>query len=105
MIDWNRIEELKSEVGEDDFAEVVEMFFEEVAEALERLSVYSTETVAKDLHFVKGSALNIGLSRVSELCRAAEAAFREAPDADLNINAIQTAFNNSKTELKTVFAL
>lgn len=27
MIDWDRVEELRHEVGEDDFAEVVELFF------------------------------------------------------------------------------
>ena len=34
MIDWARVSELRDEVGEGDFDEVVELFLEEVDEAI-----------------------------------------------------------------------
>ena len=34
MIDWIRIDELRDEVGQDDFGDIVGVFFEEVQEAL-----------------------------------------------------------------------
>ena len=102
MIDWDRVEELKSEVGEDDFAEVVEMFFEEVAEAIERLCGPAPKTIAEDFHFIKGSALNIGLTEVSELCRSTEATLRESPGASVDPQAIETAFRSSKAQFTSV---
>ena len=96
MIDWDRITELRAEVGEEDFAEVVEMFLEEVDEALERLFRSDDEGIAKDLHFIKGSALNIGLSDVSIICRSVETKLRESPAADADLRALLTAFHKAK---------
>ena len=35
MIDWSRVNELRDEVGAEDFEEVVELFLEEVEEVIE----------------------------------------------------------------------
>ena len=43
MIDWGRIEELRTEVGEDDFAEVIEMFLDEASEVIERICESATD--------------------------------------------------------------
>jgi hypothetical protein len=37
MIDWRQIAELTPEIGEEDFAEGIELFFEDVADVLENL--------------------------------------------------------------------
>ena len=37
MIDWDRIGELRAEIGDDDFAEVLDLFFEDVDDAVARL--------------------------------------------------------------------
>ena len=37
MIDWTRVSELRDEVGAEDFDEVVELFLEEVDEAIKIL--------------------------------------------------------------------
>ena len=73
MIDWTRIDELRSEIGEDGFDEVVEIFLDEVAETLAELDDLpkGAERAAR-LHFLKGSALNLGFTRVADLCKAAE---------------------------------
>lgn len=73
MIDWARIDELCREIGADGFAEVVEIFLEEVAEALGDLATLPPGPGrARRLHFLTGSALNLGFVEMAALCRAAE---------------------------------
>ena len=50
MIDWERVRELRSEIGADDFAEVVEMFLSEADEAVTRLTPALTAK-AKEVSF------------------------------------------------------
>ena len=73
MIDWQRVADLREEVGEEDFAEVAELFLEEVAEGLGDLTPDGTsEEVQAQLHALKGSALNLGFSEFAGLCAALE---------------------------------
>ena len=59
MIDWDRVNELKAEVGEEDFAEVVALFFEEIEESVARLpDVKDAEPLAHALHFLRSVSLN-----------------------------------------------
>jgi len=61
MIDWNRVDELRTEVGPEDFIEVVDLFLEEVDEIIDRFrNGAQEENLEETLHFLKGSALNIG---------------------------------------------
>lgn len=71
MIDWTRIEELRSEIGDTEFDEVVDVFLEEVEEALEGLNETARDR-AVTAHFLKGAGLNLGLIEFAALCRAAE---------------------------------
>lgn len=73
MIDWERVEGLRSEVGPEDFRDVVELFLEEVQEIVSRLSTHPDPArYEQDLHFLKGSALNLGFRQVAILCQAGE---------------------------------
>lgn len=101
MIDWERVAELKSEVGEEDFHEVIEMFFEEVEEVIEQLSEDNAEKLAEDMHFLKGSALNVGMAKVSALCRDAEAHLRAGRTQDVEIVGIKSAFIETKQAFHT----
>lgn len=86
MIDWTRVQDLKDEIGEDDFAEVAEMFLDEVDEVIARLkSAPDPARYEADLHFIKSSALNLGFSDLSALCQAGErrAASGDASAIDL----------------------
>lgn len=75
MIDWSKVTELREEIGEEDFGEVVELFLEEVDEAIAQLSAgLPEEKLECCLHFLKGSALNLGFAAFSTLCAAGEAA-------------------------------
>lgn len=70
LIDWQRVDDLASEIGADAVVEVVTMFLEETDEVIARLSAASPS--AEDYHFLKGSALNLGLSDLATLCQLGE---------------------------------
>lgn len=75
MIDWNRVQALRLEIGADDFAEVVALFLEEADEAVARLQPGAgPRALEADLHFLKGSALNLGFADFAALCQGAERA-------------------------------
>ncbi|MCV6594409.1 MAG: Hpt domain-containing protein [Silicimonas sp.] len=99
MINNARIEELKEEVGEEDLAEVIELFCEEVEEVLEGLDRVTAGEMAAQLHFLKGSALNIGLEAVSELCKTEEARLKADPTQMPDITAIRSTYAASKDVL------
>lgn len=99
MIDRARIDELRTEVGVQDLAEVVQMFCEEVEETLDRLCAHPSPSLAEDLHFLKGSALNIGMTELGALCKGAETALRSDPDARPDLGAITAAFRKARQAL------
>lgn len=73
MIDWERVKELRDEIGAEDFAEVVEMFLQEADEAITRLlPTLTAKAMEADLHFLKGAALNLGFAALSGLCQDGE---------------------------------
>lgn len=76
MIDWDRVETLRQEIGTADFAEVVALFLEESDEVAARLT--DGPSLRADLHFLKGSALNLGFRALSLRCGQGEDALRDA---------------------------
>ena len=85
MIDWARVAELRDEIGAEDFEEVAELFLMEVEDTLSRLESAVGDAVQMQelMHFLKGSALNLGFSDVSALCSLGEA---DAAHGKLSIN-------------------
>jgi HPt (histidine-containing phosphotransfer) domain-containing protein len=73
MIDWDRVELLRAEVGPDSFGEVVKMFLEEAADVIARLeSGKGSIGLEAELHFLKGAALNLGLTDLATICHDKE---------------------------------
>jgi histidine phosphotransfer protein HptB len=73
MIDWDRVDTLREEVGEENFAEVVALFLDEVDEVVDRFrSAPDPDALERDLHFLKGGALNLGFARLGALCQTGE---------------------------------
>lgn len=98
MIDWDRVKELRSEVGAEDFAEVVDIFLEEVDEVIEKLqSNTSTATLAEDMHFLKGSSLNLGFASFSGLCRDGETSAASGHPEDVNLGNVFKSYAESKS--------
>ena len=97
MIDWERVADLRSEVGEDDFFEVVDLFLEEVEEVIDRLT--SSPEPARfedDLHFLKGSALNLGFRHFSALCQIGEKLAAVGKGDQVDIATVLASYRESK---------
>jgi HPt (histidine-containing phosphotransfer) domain-containing protein len=99
MIDWDRLNELRSEIGDDDFAEVVELFLLEADEVIARISVSSgPATLEADLHFLKGAALNLGFRAFAALCQVGEKR-AAAGRCDIDLGPVTDCYQQSKTAL------
>ena len=83
MIDWNRVEELRSEVGDEDFVEIAALFLAEIGEEVMRLPAITATEMGDVLHGLKGSALNLGFRGLALLCTAGEAAPEAAPVSEI----------------------
>ncbi len=102
MIDWSRVFELYNEVGAEDFDEVVELFLEEVEEVIERLrTAPDASQLEQDLHFLKGSALNLGFATFSDLCKKGERLSADGRADTVNVPEIIAEFERSKTGFLT----
>jgi len=99
MIDWDRVEELRSEIGEDDFAEVAEMFMAEVEEVVDRLRQHPDPgSYEADLHFLKSSALNLGFSQLAALCEDGEHRSAAGDASSVELAPIFACYEASKAE-------
>lgn len=98
MIDWDRVDELRDEIGFDDFCEVVELFLEEVDEVIERLIIAPDPALyEQDLHFLKGSALNLGFRDFGALCATGERA-AAANAGNIDIPAVIECYQSSRSQ-------
>jgi HPt (histidine-containing phosphotransfer) domain-containing protein len=99
VIEWTRVAELRDEVGEEDFAEVVELFLDEVEGVLDRLRTRPVpESLEGDLHFVKGSALTLGFQSLSDICLSGERKARAAEYDQIDIPQVLATYAASKAE-------
>lgn len=84
MIDWTRIDELKDELGEDDFEDVFSIFLEEVQESVDSLKESPTGPALEAiLHSVKGNAVTVGFSTLADLAGAGEIKAGQGAAVDL----------------------
>lgn len=99
MIDWDRVRELREEVGEEEFAEVVELFFEEIEESVARLpKVKGSEPLAHALHFLRSVSLNLGFVALAKRCEEGEA-LAECGETDaIDVPATVACYRASKAE-------
>ncbi|MEX5727988.1 HPt (histidine-containing phosphotransfer) domain-containing protein [Rhodovulum iodosum] len=97
MIDWKQVADLRDEVGEDAFEEVVSLFLEEVDGVIARLVIApAAATLADDLHFIRGSAVNLGFEAFCDVCRAAERQLRRTGADSVALAPLIDAYRNSK---------
>ena len=100
MISTERLDELKSEVGEDDFGEIVTLFIAESDGIVGRLKGAPTPTEAEDLlHALKGSALNLGFDRLASLCKEGEGRLAGSEAWGLQVDRILDVYEQSKARL------
>lgn len=97
MIDWDRVAELRSEIGADDFAEVVDMFLDEADEVADAMQAkLAPDAVEAALHFLKGSALNLGFKDLAQLCQVGEKAAACGDAQSINLGQVVVAYEQSK---------
>jgi HPt (histidine-containing phosphotransfer) domain-containing protein len=97
MIDWGRVTELRDEVGVEDFSEVFELFLSEVEERLDEIDLTSdAQKMEEDMHFLKGSALNLGFQTFAELCQKAESSWAAGQAFSSDPSAIKALYDQSK---------
>jgi histidine phosphotransfer protein HptB len=93
MIDWARVADLHGEIGDDAFAEVLELFVQEVDEGLDRLrSAGTARARMAEFHFLKGAALNLGLTELAECCSRGEAMAGQDQNTDAELAKVASGF-------------
>ena len=98
MINWDRVAERREEVGVDDFAEIIELFLEEVDAIIELLrDGQGLSDLEAHLHFLKGSALNLGFAKFAELCQAGETAAAQGRSDSVDLGAIIAVYDSART--------
>lgn len=96
MIDWGRVAELREQIGPDDFDEVVELFLDEVMEVIGMLRTDpQPDKLECQLHFLKGSALNLGFADFSEKCHVGERQAANGQGDQVDVRAILDSFDAS----------
>jgi HPt (histidine-containing phosphotransfer) domain-containing protein len=105
MINWTRVAELRDEIGPEDFSEVAELFLMEVEDTLSRLILAESDptTMQELMHFLKGSALNLGFSKLSDTCSAAEMEASEGK-ITLDIPQLKSLYSQSRRLFETEYA-
>ena len=97
MINWNQVHSLKQDVGDEDFDEVLALFFEEVEEAIRRLrQPVETARLADELHFLKGAAMNLGFQSLSDCCRSGEEAVQQGKADSIDPRQFEVIYASAK---------
>lgn len=97
MIDWDRMNSLRDDVGADEFDEVVELFFEEIDDIIDRLRTSpDPSTLGEDLHALKGCAQGMGFRAFARLCQAGETQCSAGTPEDVDLQGILQVYASSK---------
>lgn len=99
MIDWKQVKQLEADVGSEDFAEVVALFLDEVDEAIEPLKSpggISLDNVSSVMHFLKGSALNLGFETFGAYCSQSEELAKSGAPGDVDQLHVVTLYEQSR---------
>ncbi|WP_040672044.1 Hpt domain-containing protein [Rhodobacter ferrooxidans] len=97
MIEWGRVADLRSEIGDEAFGEVIDLFLEETDEVIARLIERpDLAQIERDLHFLKGSALNLGFCDLADLCQDGERRAAAGDAALVDVGAVVRVYFESK---------
>ncbi|MFB2532038.1 Hpt domain-containing protein [Paracoccus sp. p4-l81] len=94
MIDWNKVSELREEVGPQGFKEVIDLFLDEVEGVLLTLGLPGRRA-EPDLHFIRGCASNLGFSDLAQLCSDEE--LRTQAGETCDATAVERCYRRSKS--------
>lgn len=98
MINWTQINTLRAETGADGFDEIIELFMQEMQQAIDGLTPRNDRIrLEADLHFIKGSAATLGFHALADVCQSGEIAAAKGWADAVDLDAIVQAFYASKT--------
>jgi HPt (histidine-containing phosphotransfer) domain-containing protein len=104
MIDTIRIQELRSEIGDEDLAFIVSVYIDEARATLDQVaSGLSHDEYARAVHFLRSGALNIGLRGIATLAGQLENDLSENPTLTHTLCTTQLteALDRTMAELET----
>lgn len=96
MIDWERVRQLYSEIGADDFGPVVELFLDEIEATSMRLDTTSADALMRGMHAMLGNALNMGFDELARLCDEGERQANAGRTQGVNLDAVRQCYARSK---------
>lgn len=100
MIDWKRVAELREEIGADGFVEVADMFLDEAEGAVRALLAgLPADEIGPQLHFLKGSALNLGLADLAAICQEGERKAALGQANEIDTAQVEAVYRASRTSL------
>lgn len=95
LLNVERLDTLRDEIGADGFEDVVAMFLKESDEVVARLLAGGPgASFDADLHFLKGNAMTLGFDDLVELCR------KGAAGAGLDLGALADLYRQSRAALE-----
>jgi len=101
MIDWKQVDELRADMG-DAFDEIVEVFLQEVDDGIARLeSAPRGPSLAADLHFLKGAALNMGFAAFADICARGEEAAQAGRGQEVDVKVVRDTYQQSREAFLT----
>ena len=95
MIDTQRLQTLRSEIGNEGVSLLAGVFLDEADQILDRLLTQSGELSA-GLHALHGSALNLGLRQLAQLCAKAEKAAQSQGGQRIDLEEISASYAKSR---------
>ncbi|MEM6618625.1 MAG: Hpt domain-containing protein [Pseudomonadota bacterium] len=107
MIDWAQIKQLEEDVGAEDLGEVIALFLSEVDEAVDEMIASPPAdgpSMASALHFLKGSAYNLGFRAFGDYCAEGEKSAGEGDISGVSVEKVQALYGASKTKFYEEFA-
>ncbi|MGN0932016.1 Hpt domain-containing protein [Falsigemmobacter intermedius] len=100
MLNLQQLDDLRSDVGEDGFADLIALFLEETDGVVARMTAPGPKMdPAADFHFLKGAARNLGLESFSAVCHEAELAAAAGQPAPLSPADLDAAWRESRIRL------
>jgi HPt (histidine-containing phosphotransfer) domain-containing protein len=100
MINWDQVKQLEEDIGAEDFGDVVVMFIEEVDEAVDNLRAepqLSDDDLASAMHFLKGSAANLGFKDFADYCSDGEKMAQTGNSTQVDLTKVITLYDQSKS--------
>jgi len=100
MIDWAQVRQLQEDVGADEMDEVVELFLDEVDEAMDALEAGYATMASSDrsaaFHFLKGCASNLGFQTFADRCGQGEEITKSGQEPDFVMTDLVQLYASSK---------